>query len=30
MAINDAKGLRGMLPQSTSPSEMSHLLLLVK
>lgn len=30
MAMNDAKGLRGMLPQSTSPSEMSHLLLLVK
>lgn len=30
MAINDAKGLRGILPQSTSPSEMSHLLLLVK
>lgn len=30
MAINDAKGLRGMLPQSISPSEMSHLLLLVK
>lgn len=30
MAMNDTQGIRGIMPQSNSPSEMSHLLLLVK